>query len=106
MKGEKQLFGRNGNIAPQKHQETQLRVTDSGRIIFPSQEKIFGQLDHILSVFKNSEAEIRPHSHLTGPSGSGKSFLLKMVCEEHKIPMIEVNAAAAAHDKQSGEKKS
>ena len=22
MKGEKQLFGRNGNIAPQKHQET------------------------------------------------------------------------------------
>ena len=59
MKGEKQLFGRNGNIAPQKHQETQLRVTDSGRIIFPSQEKIFGQLDHILGVFKNSEAEIR-----------------------------------------------
>ena len=54
MKGEKQLFGRNGNIASQKHQETQLRVTDSGRIIFPSQEKIFGQLDHILGVFKNS----------------------------------------------------
>ncbi len=47
MKGEKQLFGRNGNIAPQKHQETQLRVTDSGRIIFPSQEKIFGQLDQV-----------------------------------------------------------
>lgn len=29
MKGEKQLFGRNGNIAPQKNQEKQLRVTDS-----------------------------------------------------------------------------
>ena len=29
MKGEKQLFGRNGNIAPQKHQETQLRVTNT-----------------------------------------------------------------------------
>lgn len=102
MKGEKQLFGRNGNIAPQKHQETQLRVTDSGRIIFPSQEKIFGQLDHILGVFKNSEAEIRPHSHLTGPSGSGKSFLLKMVCEEHKIPMIEVNAAGLTTEGLSG----
>lgn len=64
MAAKKQLFGRTGNIAPQKHQETQLRVTDSGRIIFPSQEKIFGQLDHILGVFKDSEAEIRPHSHL------------------------------------------
>ena len=102
MKGEKQLFGRTGNIAPTKNQEAQLRITDTGRIIFPSQEKIFGQLSHILGVFKDSEADIRPHSHLTGPSGSGKSFLLKMVCDEHKIPMIEVNAAGLTTEGLSG----
>ena len=72
MKGEKQLFGRTGNIAPTKNQEAQLRITDTGRIIFPSQEKIFGQLSHILGVFKDSEADIRPHrlQQSTGSSGA------------------------------------
>lgn len=76
--------------------------TDSGSIVFPSQKRIHAQLSHVLNVFKESEAGIRPHFHLTGESGSGKSFLVKMVTEELKIPLIEVNAAGLTAEGLSG----
>lgn len=80
----------------------QLRVTEAGKIIFPSQEKLYRQLSHVLKVFTDSEAAIRPHFHLTGPSGSGKSYLMKMAAEEFKIPFIEVNAAGLTTEGLSG----
>jgi len=79
-----------------------IKFTESGNIIFPSLEKIYNQISHVLSVFKNSGAGIRPHFHLTGESGSGKSYLTKMICEEFKLPFIEVNAAGLTAEGLSG----
>lgn len=71
-------------------------------MLFPSQERINAQLTHIMSVHKNSEGKIRPHCHLTGPSGSGKSFLVNQIAEELKIPFMEVNAAGLTAEGISG----
>lgn len=71
-------------------------------MIFPQQERIVQQLTHVMDVFYRSEAAIRPHFHLTGPSGSGKSFLIGMLAKEAGINMIEVNAAQLTAEGLSG----
>jgi Holliday junction resolvasome RuvABC ATP-dependent DNA helicase subunit len=73
----KQLFARQNQV-----QDSVVQVLESGDVLFPSQKKIHGQMTHIISVVKKSDAEIRPHVHLTGDSGSGKSFLTKMIAKE------------------------
>ena len=72
------------------------------KMIFPSQERITGRVNHLLDVFIKSECQIRPHFFLTGPSGSGKSFLTNMLCLERKIPFIEINAAQLTAEGLSG----
>lgn len=70
--------------------------------LFPEQEKIVRQMSHIFRVFKESECAIRPHFHLTGPSGSGKSFLVGKAAEEFGLPIIEINAAQLTAEGLSG----
>ena len=70
--------------------------------IFPQQEQVAHQIRTALRVFAGSEAAIRPHFHLTGPSGSGKSYLLKSLSEEMGLPMIELNAAQLTAEGLSG----
>ena len=70
--------------------------------LFPEQEKIVRQMSHIFRVFKESECAIRPHFHLTGPSGSGKSFLVGKAAEEFNLPIIEINAAQLTAEGLSG----
>lgn len=70
--------------------------------VFPQQEIVVGQISRVLDVFANSEARIRPHFHLTGPSGSGKSYLLNSLCEQASIPMLEINAASLTAEGLSG----
>ncbi len=77
--------------------------TEEGNIVFPSQLSLHKKLTHVIrDVFHASECEIRPHFHLTGESGSGKTFLVKMVCDELRIPVIEVNAAGLTTEGISG----
>lgn len=71
-------------------------------MIFPQQERVASQINHIFNVFTTSEGKIRPHFHLTGPSGSGKSYLLGKLAEEHQIPFMEVNAAGITAEGLSG----
>jgi ATP-dependent protease Clp ATPase subunit len=71
-------------------------------MLFPSQIRINKQISHLLNVFTRSEAKIRPHFHLTGPSGSGKSFLVNQIAIEMKIPFMEVNAAGLTTEGLSG----
>lgn len=56
----------------------------------------------ILTIFQTSEAEIRPHFILTGPSGSGKSHTIDCLAEELDIGLIEINAAALTKEGTSG----
>lgn len=56
----------------------------------------------ILSIFQASEGEIRPHLILTGPSGSGKSHAIQTLCEELKMPMVEINAAGLTKEGTAG----
>lgn len=70
--------------------------------MFQSQERISTQIKHLMGVFLKSEAEIRPHFMLTGPSGSGKSFLTKMIAEDMRINYFEINAAQLTSEGVSG----
>lgn len=71
-------------------------------MLFPQQQKICAQIDHIFDVFTKSDSGIRPHFHLTGPSGSGKSFLVSQRARLQNIPIIEVNAAQLTAEGLSG----
>lgn len=74
----------------------------SNIITFPQQTKLVAQISHIMNVHKESDAEIRPHFHLTGPSGSGKSYLIGNLAEEMGLRMIEINAAGLTAEGLSG----
>lgn len=71
-------------------------------MLFPQQEKTVGQMRHIMGVFKESNCVIRPHFHLTGASGTGKSFLVKQTAEELNLKFMEVNAAGLTTEGLSG----
>lgn len=63
---------------------------------------VLDTLQRIVSVFKKSECVIRPHTILTGPSGSGKSHLVKAVADTLDLPMLTVNAAGLTKEGVSG----
>lgn len=56
----------------------------------------------ILTIFQASEGEIRPHFIVTGPSGSGKSHTIQMLCEELDMLYFEINAAGLTKEGTSG----
>lgn len=66
------------------------------------QEEIISEIDKILDIFKASECKIRPHFILTGPSGSGKSYIIKNIAEEYEMSFIEINAAQLTKEGTSG----
>lgn len=67
-----------------------------------TQNQVQSQLEHVFSVFKTSNGMLRPHSILTGCSGSGKTFLIQQLARAHKIPFIEINAAQLTNEGLSG----
>ena len=60
------------------------------------------QIGRILDIHQASEGSIRPHFTLTGPSGSGKSHNIALLCEMKQIPVIEINAAQLTKEGTSG----
>lgn len=56
----------------------------------------------ILEIFQSSEGEIRPHFIVTGPSGSGKSHSIGLLCAELELPLLEINAAALTKEGTAG----
>lgn len=60
------------------------------------------KISKVFKVFKASDAEIRPHFILTGPSGSGKSFNVLQLCEDNKLNFLEINAAQLTKEGLSG----
>lgn len=70
--------------------------------IFPSQQNIARQLQQVFDVFLRSEGTIRPHCFISGPSGSGKSFLVEALARNANIPNFEMNAAQLTIEGVSG----
>lgn len=67
-----------------------------------TQAQVKNQLEHIFQVFRASVGAIRPHSILTGQSGSGKTFLVQELAKAHSIPFIEINGAQLTNEGISG----
>ena len=66
------------------------------------QEQLRKDISRIFSIFKASECELRPHFILTGESGTVKTFLIKLLADEHKMDYIEINAAQLTKEGLSG----
>lgn len=60
------------------------------------------QIRRILNIFSSSEAEIRPHFIVTGPSGSGKSHTIQCLAEELELNCFEINAAGLTKEGTAG----
>ena len=67
-----------------------------------NQKKSISEMKRIMMIFQNSQAVIRPHFILTGPSGSGKSNSIQVLCEDLDIPFIEINAAQLTKEGTAG----
>lgn len=64
--------------------------------------KSLDSIRRILTIFLTSEAAIRPHFIVTGPSGSGKSHTIECLAEELDIGMIQINAAGLTKEGTAG----
>lgn len=70
--------------------------------MIPEQENITRIVSHILDVFVESECVIRPHFFLAGPSGSGKSHIVKAMADAKNVAFFEINAAQLTKEGISG----
>ena len=68
----------------------------------PEQQKCIKELSRLFEIFQASEAELRPHFILTGASGTGKSFNIKMLAEKFDLGFLEINAAQLTKEGTSG----
>lgn len=66
------------------------------------QEQLRKDISRIFSIFKASECALRPHFILTGESGTGKTFLIKSLADQHDMDYIEINAAQLTKEGLSG----
>lgn len=66
------------------------------------QSDLLNEVSKILEIFKASECKIRPHFILTGQSGSGKSFTIKNLAQQHELGFLEINAAQLTKEGTSG----
>lgn len=69
---------------------------------FPSQHEVSAKIRHLMAVHIESECNIRPHFILTGPSGSGKSYLTNAIAKSMDMPFFEINAAQVTQEGLSG----
>lgn len=68
----------------------------------PQQEDALRRISNIVKHFQVSDAVIRPHFILTGPTGSGKSYLVEQVAKQHKMQFMQINAAQLTREGISG----
>lgn len=70
--------------------------------IIIGQENLVSEIQKIFNIFKHSDAEVRPHFILTGPSGSSKTYTIKTLAEQMEFGFIEINAAQLTKEGTSG----
>jgi len=67
-----------------------------------TQLEAISEMKKVLAIFKNSDGKIRPHFILTGPSGSGKSNSIEVLCEDQELSYVEINAAQLTKEGTAG----
>lgn len=67
-----------------------------------NQKQTIEDITRIITIFKASNAEVRPHHVLVGPSGSGKSFAIQSIANEVGVKFVEINAAQLTKEGTSG----
>lgn len=60
------------------------------------------RINRVMSIFGASEGQIRPHFFMTGPTGSGKTFTITRLAEDHNIPVLSVNMAQITNEGIAG----
>ena len=73
-----------------------------GNVTKTENENSINKIKKILDIFTSSEASIRPHFILTGPSGAGKTYNIKLLAETYDLNYMEVNAAQLTKEGTSG----
>ena len=72
------------------------------------ENKIIGQdlaikkIARTLGIFNISKGEIRPHSFITGQTGTGKTAIVDIACKELDLDYIKINAASLTPEGSSG----
>lgn len=66
------------------------------------QKDLVTEVSKIFDIFKASQCTIRPHFILTGESGSGKSFTIKILTQKYELGYLEINAAQLTKEGTSG----
>lgn len=59
-------------------------------------------ISRIFQAFKTSDAALRPHFILCGPSGAGKTYNIQALTKEHDLQYVEINAAQLTKEGTSG----
>lgn len=70
--------------------------------VLAEQKIVTDKLQRIFDVFAHSQAEIRPHFIMTGPSGSGKSHIIQKLAAKSGCGFLEINAAQLTKEGTSG----
>lgn len=66
------------------------------------QDNLIYEVERIFNIFDATKGAIRPHFILTGESGSGKSFSIKVLSKKNNFNFISVNAAQLTKEGTSG----
>jgi ATP-dependent protease Clp ATPase subunit len=66
------------------------------------QDALMTEVNKVITIFKASKGNIRPHFILTGASGSGKSITIKSIADSNELNYLEVNAAQLTKEGTSG----
>lgn len=66
------------------------------------QAKVGRDIGRVIEIFKASKGALRPHFILTGPSGSGKSFVIQNEAKKADLGYLEINAAQLTKEGTSG----
>lgn len=70
--------------------------------ILPEQENVARVITRVFDAYLSSMGKIRPHFLLAGPSGSGKSHLVKVLAEQQQMGFLAISAAALTKEGVSG----
>lgn len=79
-----------------------MKKKDTNHLPVVGQEELMTNLDRIFSIYKTSEAVIRPHFILTGASGSGKTLIIQTLCMLHELDFFEISASQLTKEGTSG----